>query len=216
MNMFDQYKSQIISHAISEYPNESCGLIIKNKGFVPCKNKHKDPLNNFKLEAKLYKDFKNVIAVIHSHPNGNLYPSENDMKQQMISKKIWGILTTDGKTCSDILWFGDKALKRNNFSDLIGRPFVHGVYDCYSLVRDYHFIINNLNIKDYPRSWDWWNNDKNLYFDLFNDCGFKIINNLKEIKIGDSFLWQIKSNVNNHSGIYLGNNLVLHHISGKK
>lgn len=54
---------------------------------------------------------------------------------------------------------------------LLGRQFVHGVTDCYSLFRDaYH--LTGINLPDFERHDDWWRHGEELYLDNMESNGF--------------------------------------------
>jgi len=38
---------------------------------------------------------------------------------------------------------------------------------------------------------------------------------MEEVKFGDCFLMKLESNTCNHAAIYLGENIVLHHVQGR-
>ena len=99
-----------------------------------------------------------------------------------------------------------------------GRQFRHGPSgsdnrgDCYALIRDWYQV--NLNIKLPPgyRDDQCWSQGKDLYRDNFKMAGFYQVE-LDDIRIGDVVLAHVMSGTTNHGGIYIGNSLVLHHLS---
>ena len=95
-----------------------------------------------------------------------------------------------------------------------GRKFVHGVVDCYSLVRDYYKKEFDIHLNDYYRRDRWWDTDLNLYIDNYAKEGFKEIS-LKEIEKGCLILINLESNKTNHAAIYLGDHKILHHVQGR-
>lgn len=54
-------------------------------------------------------------------------------------------------------------------SKYIGRKFVHGSTDCYSLVRDFYKNEFGIELTDYARAEFWWNKGQNLYMDNFRN-----------------------------------------------
>ncbi len=42
-----------------------------------------------------------------------------------------------------------------NTYDLLGRPFVYGIYDCFTIVKDY-FETQDINIYPYEYEWEFW------------------------------------------------------------
>ena len=80
-----QIKSDIKWHALNEYPNECCGIIVFKKNefsLMECDNVSEDKCNAFEISAKDYlraKENGDVIAYYHSHPKdkvGKFSPSD--------------------------------------------------------------------------------------------------------------------------------------------
>lgn len=151
-----------------------------------------------------------LLAVVHSHPNWYACPSASDMRSQASSGVPWGIVATDGKTCTDVAWFGDQVERE----PLIGRSFRHGVTDCYGLIRDYYKTELGIDLIEFPRDWEWWLKGGDLYRDGIKPAGFCRIDQ-HEAKPGDMWIAQLRSPVPNHGGVLLENGLGLHHPSSK-
>ena len=96
----------------------------------------------------------------------------------------------------------------------VGREFAHGTVDCYSLCRDWYKREWGLELKNYPRRDQWWENGQNLYLDNFEKEGFHRIP-VSELQRGDALLMQLSSPVPNHAAIYIGDQQVLHHVQGR-
>lgn len=94
----------------------------------------------------------------------------------------------------------------------INRPFLHGILDCYSLVRDFYLREWELWLPaNIQRTYGWWEQGDNLYVDGAPEYGFEPVSDLKRhdlvvMKFGP---------VPNHGAIYLGDNKVLHHVGGR-
>ena len=106
------------------------------------------------------------------------------------------------------------------YAHLLGREFIHGQQDCYSLVRDFFKDNFKLEFTDYARPDDWWTLGEDLYMENFKKEGFEIIDiSLRDIRIADCFLVAIPDRrcsitPTNHAAIYVGNNEVIHHPLG--
>ena len=229
-------------HAEIEFPKESVGIVTLDGEYVPLVNVHATPDKSFAIsdeDALAYHD--NMAAVIHSHcligteidpMDGPLSagPSSADMRQQIEMELPWGIVTViDGGSHETVLWWGDSL--PGPIPSLIGRPFYHGIFDCYSLIRDayrgdeFGFVKefygrDSIVLPDYPRDFDWWEETEdeeqprlpqNLYMENFTNAGFKQIQQ-SELRAGDVFLAQVAAPVINHGGIYLGDGLIAHHL----
>lgn len=210
----------IRQHAIREYPKESCGLIVAGV-YTPCFNYAIDPLHGAVISRVDYiRAGDQLEAVVHSHPNGPLFPSAEDMRSQIATAVPWIIVGTDGERCAEFTIWGDSL----PIKPLIGRSFMHGVTDCFALVRDafrlgrerlaaedMEWPFEQMAFADVPRDDDWWDADQDLYYDALRPRGFREIN-ISEVRPGDGFLCKIRSEKLNHAGLYVGKNLILHHL----
>lgn len=208
-----ELKTAIQEHAVREYPKESLGAIIGDQ-YVELLNISPTP----ELNARMSKvDTMELVtnpefaALVHSHPNGPNFPSESDMRSQLAMAKPFIIVATDGGGCLEPFLFGDEV----EIPTLAGRAFRHGVTDCYSLIRDWYRLERNITIPEYPRNWEWWTSDQNLYEDNFTNAGFLETEGLSDLQQGDVLLAKIRSTKINHAGIYLGKGLMLHHATGR-
>lgn len=243
-NPFPAASDAAKKHAEIEWPKESVGIVTRDGEYVPLENVHPEPEKSFSIsdaDALTYKD--ETAAVIHSHClrgaeidplDGPLMagPSSADMQQQAVMEADkpcpWGLVTViDKHSHETVLWWGDSL----PIAPLIGRPFVHGIYDCYSLIRDAYlgdefgfvkeyFDRQSILLPDQPRDFGWWDSKDsagqpvqpgNLYIENFAKAGFRIIGQA-DLQPGDVFLAQIGASVVNHGGIYLGNGVIMHHL----
>jgi cell wall-associated NlpC family hydrolase len=67
---------------------------------------------------------------------------------------------------------------------------------------------------DYHRRDQWWEKGENLYLDNFEKEGFHTIPS-EELAYGDALLMHLESPVPNHAAVYIGNQMVLHHVQGR-
>lgn len=206
---FPQAKDAIYQHALLEYPNECCGVIVDGE-YISCHNIHEDPREHFKLSPMDYIDAEKrgrIEAIIHSHI-GCPYASKHDMTEQMKMGTPWGIVNmSHGGGIDNIYYWGDSL----PIQDFIGRPFIHGIYDCTSLVRDWHIVNSEFHTDIVPRDFEWWKGEENVLVDSMYRFELEQISK-EELRPGDIFCLKINSEKINHSGIYLGNNLILHHL----
>lgn len=202
-------------YCISKFPEEACGLIIDGQ-FVPKGNIAADPTRDFLIDDMEYAAALatgKLEAVVHSHPVRNLAMislSVSDMRGQTATGVPWGVVTCDGSNTSDVFWWGEGVSK----PPLLGRPFAHGIYDCYSLIKDFYKDAWDIGLPEFPREWDWWNKGQNMYLEKYTSAGFKPIGP-SEVRAGDVFLAQIRSPVVNHGGIVLDGGLVLHQLQDR-
>src|SRR5262249_1515429 len=114
-------------------------------------------------------------AVVHSHPDAPATPTAADMRGQIGSAGPWGGVATDGKPCSEVLWWG----RQLGLSALIGRPFRHGPGgsdgkgDCYAAIRDVTWRGWGIRLPEFPRDDIWWGHGECLYTDGFPKAGYR-------------------------------------------
>ena len=225
-----EIEREISKHAIKEFPNESCGLIVRNE-YVPCQNIATNTRWNFEIDSKII--LKRYIAgdlqcIVHSHCDevgehmGERYvkdyghASKDDMIRQASCKVPFGIvhLNIDASPVK-IFYFGDQL----PVQDLKGRTFIHGVYDCMGLLRDYYKTIFDITLPQFPRQFGWWNDKKNssMFLDLANSIGFyeTQIDKYNPHKHGDAIFMTIRSHTVNHVGVYTKNGLMMHHLCNR-
>ena len=197
-------------HAEAAFPREACGLVVVTRGretFWPCRNTA-DGNDHFVIEPEDYaaaEDGGEVVGVFHSHCNAGPEPSEADLVACENSGLAWHILGLPVGRWHSWTPCGYQA-------PLVGRQFQHGVLDCYTLIRDWYRQERGITLPDYGRRDDWWHRGENLYLDNFRDAGF--VDNA-DLHVGAVLLMQVQSPVPNHAAIYVGDDLILHHLQGR-
>lgn len=212
--MFDPLVIESIQRdAIDRYPHESCGVVIRTDVgtlvYRGVDNDAVDPTKSFHFDERILLGLGDrAVAVVHSHPDGPDYPSQRDMEQQLAINLPFGIVSTDGVGALQPFFWGEGVPT----PPLIGRGFRHGVTDCYALIRDHFREELGVTLREYPREWGWWLGGQSLYATFFEAEGFYRISE-SEVREHDCFLAQIRSETPNHAGVYVGKNLVLHHLT---
>ena len=207
--MNESSKKEFEEHAKQCAPREACGLTINVSGkevFWPCRNIAENQ-TDFVMHPEDYataEDYGEIMAVIHSHPISSAMPTPADLVGCEGSGLPWFIFSIPSGVWKEITPKGYEA-------PLVGRPFCHGVLDCYSLVIDWYKRERKIELPDFERREEWWNKGDNLYLDNFEKAGFYAIDP-KDIQKGDVILMQIHSKTVNHAAIYLGNGVMLHHL----
>ena len=193
-------KEAILNHAAACYPRESCGLIV-NREYIECVNIHTNDEHEFKIDPKdvvRAEKHGKIEAIVHSHPDGSTKPTTFDLMQMPHHGVPWVIVSYPD---IDI-----KVHKKLDYTaPLINREYIHGVLDCYSVVRDYYKRELDIQLDNFNRQDKWWESSEStsLYADNFKSQGFVEVHNLKR---HDVILCHVQpTNHINHALIYLGN-----------
>lgn len=212
MFKFESLLPDIFNHAEREYPRECCGLVVVVKGkrrYIACYNSAKSD-DQFLIDYDDYaraEELGEVVAIVHSHCNISAKASQADMVGCEESGLPWIIVSLPLRDVNVIKPSGYQA-------PLIGREYLHGVLDCFSLVRDYYKQTLGIELNNYERADNWWRNGKNLYLDNFEREGFVRV--FDKPQKHDAFLMQLNgSPVPQHAAVYIGDNLIMHHATNR-
>jgi cell wall-associated NlpC family hydrolase len=199
-------------HALACFPNPARGIIVADS-FIPCQA---DTLEHLVVLAAQ----RGAEALVYSKPNEGGFPGEEEMRLQQASGLAFGVMGGNLQTMEAPFFWGDST----EIAPVVGRPFVHGVWDCYSLVRDVfrlgkaelsgqgvNWCYDPVMLPDVPRDDGWWDNGQDLYMDWLKPAGFVEIS-AAAARPGDGFLMKIRSDKLNHAGLLLGENEILHHL----
>lgn len=128
---------------------ESCGFVLHNAEVVQVPNSAPDPVHDFRIAASDYAhwDKEGIRGVWHSHLELDGF---SPVDQQVLAADTlpWAVYTL----ASDRFHQCDPT----SVAPLVGRPFVYGIYDCYSLVSDKLSELGAI-IPPWPRgAWGEW------------------------------------------------------------
>lgn len=205
----------ILKHAEEGYPEEICGVVVSTVAgdkYVRCKNIAKDPLQDFKMCPESYMDAEDVgevVGIVHSHPDGTTRPSSYDTAVMSVNREIE--LSLDPES-HPIPWHivswpeGDyRQIIPEVRDSLLGRQFVHGIWDCWQMCNDYYNRYHGIEFERFEREDCWWEkkDGKSLYEDFYEGAGFYVV---ETPQAGDMIVMQIGRTYHpNHAGIFLGN-----------
>lgn len=198
---------EIEQHFKNEYPREGCGIIGIVKGkqvWFPCTNVAEDD-NNFILSSEEYFEIKkkaDIFAIVHSHVDQSNKASDYDIKCCNALGIPYYIFSYPGMSLNILQ---PKVV----FNPLIGRNYEFGVTDCFEATRDW---LSNEGIH-IPRRDIFEENFWEKKLNYFTEENIKKWNHYKvEVpKKNDVLIFQIKSDVPNHCGVYLGGDIFFHH-----
>ena len=194
------------------YPREAV-ILVTASGLVEVENVADDPYTTFEVDSSAVQramlEDGGLLGVIHSHPDGNPYPSEADMRSQVSAGVPYGIFVSTPGGSGDYIEFG------GDMPALYERPFRHGVTDCYEFIRAYYRTHFDIELRAFPRGWEWWENGATLYVDYFPRAGFYEVP-ASNIQPGDLLLIAFRGDTPTHAAVYAGDGMLAHHLAGQK
>lgn len=200
------------NYALGNLLVESCAFIIIENGiekFLPAKNISKEKHNHFIIAPESYIEAESrgqIIGIFHSHVSQPAIASQCDLVSCETTGVAWHIYSIAFDS-----WY--TFYPKGYLAPLIGRTFKYGTLDCYSLVRDYYKQKLSIALPEFPRTdEDAFKKGQSLYLDNMEKAGFQVVQDLKE---NDVILMQLIGRVASHAAIYLGGNLILHHLRNR-
>lgn len=198
------YKTEdlILNHAAAEWPSESCGLVVRTFDYdvyLPCRNAAADDAAEFEisaddwLEAEAYGE---ILAVVHSHPQGEPFLSGADRQMQRAHGLPWALAV------------GGVVKTFRPVPHLRGRTFEYGKSDCFTLIRD-AFHLCGIDFRDQPRVGLDADASADAFVKNLPDGGFEYVSD-GLLQAGDVILTATGGHAS-HAMLYLGDETVLHH-----
>ena len=208
------WKQDALVHAKDQDPKESCGLLIDIKGkekYYPCKNLSNYSQQCFIIDPEDYakaEDSGKILAVIHSHPVTPPVASQADMISCEESGLVWHIVNPKTEQWGFYRPSGYKP-------PLIGRHWVWGITDCWSLVRDWYKENLGIILRDWERP---TTPEEFIENPMFEKCawrtGFRQLRPDEKLENGDLLFMSIMATGLNHVAIFLDGD-VLHHLADR-
>lgn len=209
-------KNKIIELAHRTPDVEICGYIYytpDNKlHLYPGRNIAINPYDQFEIDPVDYIQCDNmgvIVGVYHSHPGSEETFSEADIEYiQEIGVPLYLYTVGTGK------W--QEYIPPTHEIDLVGLPFIWGLYDCYSIIRNGLRQRCGVFIGDYDRIETFGRDEssKSLVLDhLALEGGQVIGHGRKDINLlrpNDIIIFNSRA-LPIHFGLYEGNSMFIHH-----
>ena len=201
----------IRTHFDKEYPKEACGVIGIVKGkkkWFPCRNIAESD-EDFVMSSEDWFDIKkkaDIFAIVHNHINSSNEPSQSDINNCNALGIPYYIFSYPELELNILE-------PKEIFNPLIGREYIFGSSDCFEAMRDW-LASENIQIPARePFEDDWW--EKGI--DYFTEENIKNWNHIKvdSPQKNDVLIFAVDSSVGNHCGVYLGDDILLHHAHGR-
>lgn len=217
--------SELRRQAQAEYPFECCGFVVQTpEGAILARKTTNTlprtlPADQIALKAKetaanaflidplelhLASLQGKILAIYHSHPDESSALSESDyqVSEEYQLPIIAVSFPAEGYSTYSPLSKGT----------LIGRPFIYGLYDCYTLVRDWYARNGVLLPEARYKEFGWWRNSANdsYYRAGLEQMGFCLCNDLS---VGTVVAMRHSSEHVNHIGVISRPGMLLHHLS---
>ena len=221
MTLDENNKRIIKDQALRESPNECCGFIYSVENSLvalPAKNTDLDPANFFTIDPKDYLK-ASLLGKIEGYYHSHIKESSFSDFDLLMAEKL--NLTAIMYCLADDKFYEYNPVGRE--LPFVGRQYITGVIDCFSLVRDYYNKIYNIILPDFKNAYrliehkpDHPDNNRchNVLPEYFEENGFVEVNKEKE---GDVLLMSTPNILSPvHCAVYKESNQILHHPFSKK
>jgi proteasome lid subunit RPN8/RPN11 len=212
----EQQKDEIKKLSIKAAPYEICGVVLKSvsgNAFHVCKNIAENPKNSFAIspfEIESIKQKGEVVALFHSHDEKSFSLADEFVSEKFkLPSIIYKIKEDEFET------YEPKGIE----PPIIGRPFIFGIFDCFTLVQDFYAIKYNIKIPDikhplrkvlnFNEEADQYEN-KNVIIEHFLNNSFVYAD---KPKTGDVLVIKLgKQPVAGHFAIFQEPDSIIHHL----
>lgn len=102
----------------------------------------------------------------------------------------------------------------SNFDNLLGLAYDPGYQDCYSLVRKYYAQEWGLELPNFARPHNFWEDPNLDLYQLYKTVGFKPVFD-EPLQLGDGLLMPLFTKFATHGGVLAADNKILHHLPNR-
>ena len=158
------WQTNALVHEKDQDTKEAVGLVLNVRGkqrYYPCRNLAITDHQCFILDPEDYvkaDETGEIVGIFHSHPIDPPTPSQADKVSCEDSGLPWYIVNPRTEQWGYLEPCGYKP-------PLLGRQWVWGVTDCWSLVRDWYKENKNIELRDWERPLTPQEFNKNPMFD---------------------------------------------------
>ena len=208
------WQNDALVHAKKQDPKEAVGIVLNIRGklkYYPCRNLALTDHQCFILDPEDYIRADNIgeiTAIFHSHPINPPTPSQADKVSCEDSNLPWYIVNPRTEQWSYLEPSGYKP-------PLLGRQWVWGITDCWSLVRDWYKETKNIELRDWERPLTPQEfNDKPMFEDCAWRTNFRELRSNEKLENGDVLLMSIMYPTLNHVALFFEGD-VIHHLTDR-
>ena len=208
------WQKEAIKHSKDQMPREAVGLVLNVRGklkYYPCNNLAITDHQCFILDPEDYIKADNtgdIVGIFHSHPVNPPTPSQADKVSCEASGLPWYIVNPSSEEWAYLEPCGYKP-------PLLGRQWVWGVTDCWSLVRDWYKETKNISLRDWDRPLTPQEfNDKPMFEDCAWRTNFRELRPSEKLEDGDVLLMSILCPTLNHVALFFEGD-VIHHLTDR-
>jgi cell wall-associated NlpC family hydrolase len=149
-----------------------------------------------------------TCAVVLHKPDDQILSITDEDREEMNALKIPFVYIGSTRDISEA-YLPDRFTEHHGY---LNRPFLHGVFDCYSLIHDMYLREFGLWLPaNVQRTYGWWDHGDNHYLETAPRYGFEPV---QEMARFDMIIMKFGP-VPNHAAVYLGDNKILHHVGGR-
>ena len=199
----------IKEHFDKEFPREGCGVLAVVKGkkqWFPVTNIAENP-DDFIMDSEEYIKLlltTDIIGIVHNHIGDSSEPGQTDKDYCNAMGIPYYIFSYPNMDLTIVQ-------PEINTIDLYGREYKFGIRDCFEAMREY-LISKEITIPPRAAFEDDWYKRGIDYFcpDVIKNWGGKEIK-LDELQENDVLIFRVQEEINNHCGVYIGNDIFYHH-----
>jgi proteasome lid subunit RPN8/RPN11 len=213
MNWLSEEEQQVIRLFSAAAPEqESCGFVLSDGAVVSLANTAENTIEQFRIDPADYARLEplGIRGVWHSHLELDAFSATDQqvMRADVLPWAVYCLRTDRFHQCDPLA-----------VAPYVGRPFVYGIYDCYSLVRNYLAQEHDIHLPVWQRhTYGEWNERNFTPFDEEFPKYAKRLPSHLPLQDGDVVGMNLGSNSGHtdHIGIINSDRLLLHHLAEKE